>query len=341
MSVEGKLRLGFFMYLEGEKSQAEVYAEALDVFVAADELGFDVGWVAQHHFGHHGGLPSPFVFFAALAERTRQIGVGTAVVSLPLENPLRVAEDAAVFEALFPGRLQLGVGTGFGGPQVLAAFDRAGGDRRALYDSAIGRLLGALEGEAVTGDGDRLHPAAPELRRRIWEAPSTLERVTEAARRGSGLLLSRVAIGGGARPTHELQVPMVERYEQELPAGVAPRIGLSRTVYPTRRPEVAFRDLSAGLEASLAANAARGDAPLNMTMPELFAHHNIHYGSPDDVIGSLQREPLLGRTTDLICQVQPGSPSLAQTMEAIELIATEVAPALGWRPARKAAVAVG
>jgi hypothetical protein len=78
-----------------------------------------------------------------------------------------------------------------------------------------------------------------------------------------------------------------------------------------------------------------------MTMPELFAHHNIHFGSPDAVIESLQREPLLGRTTDLICQVQPGSPSLAQTMEAIELIATEVAPALGWRPARKAAVAVG
>ena len=68
-------RLGFFAYLEGEKPQAEVYAETLQLFQTADELGFDNVWVAQHHFGHHGGLPSPFVFFTALAERTRHIGV--------------------------------------------------------------------------------------------------------------------------------------------------------------------------------------------------------------------------------------------------------------------------
>ena len=45
-------------------------------------------------------------------------------------------------------------------------------------------------------------------------------------------------------------------------------------------------------------------------------------------------EPLLGETTDLICQVQPGLPSFEETVEAIELIATEVAPALGWQPAQ-------
>jgi hypothetical protein len=52
------------------------------------------------------------------------------------------------------------------------------------------------------------------------------------------------------------------------------------------------------------------------------------------VVASLRREPLLDRTTDLLCQVQPGWPSRAQTLVAIEWIATEVAPALGWRPAR-------
>jgi alkanesulfonate monooxygenase SsuD/methylene tetrahydromethanopterin reductase-like flavin-dependent oxidoreductase (luciferase family) len=334
MSSERRFRLGFFAYLEGEKPQADVYAEALEVFVAADELGFDVAWVAQHHFGHHGGLPSPFVFFAALAERARRIGVGTAVVTLPLENPVRVAEDAAVFEALHPGRLQLGVGTGLASPAVLATFDRAGADRRALYDDAIGRLLDALDGRPVNDDGDVLNPPAPDLRARIWEAPSTVERVVDAAHRGSGLLLSRVAIGAGSRPTHELQLPLVERYVAELPAGVAPRIGLSRTVYPSRRPDVALRDLSRGLEAMLAAGIAPGNMPAHMTLAELFGHHNIHVGTPDAVVERLRREPLLGQTTDLICQVQPGLPSLAQTLDAIELIATEVAPALGWRPAR-------
>ena len=62
-------------------------------------------------------------------------------------------------------------------------------------------------------------------------------------------------------------------------------------------------------------------------------HNNIHFGEPERVIDSLLTEPLIDDITDLICQVQPGLPSQAQTLEAIELIATEVAPALGWQPA--------
>lgn len=334
MMDERRLRLGFFTYLEGDKPQAEVYQDARELFVTADEFGFDVGWVAQHHFGFHGGLPSPFVFFAALAERTRQIGLGTAIVSLPLEHPIRVAEDAAVLDALFPGRLELGVGTGFASEQVMATFDRAGGDRRQLYDRAVDRLLLALEGQPVNEDGDRLNPPVRALRDRVWEAPGSPERVAEAARRGSGLLLSRIAIGAGSRPTPEIQVPLVERYLRELPPGVAPRIGMSRTVYPSSRPDVAFRDLSRGLDATIAKQRAEGLPVDGFTMTERMRHHNIHTGTPAEVVESLQREPLLDQITDLICQVQPGLPSQAQTLEAIELIATEVAPALGWRPAQ-------
>ena len=52
---------------------------------------------AQHHFHEHeGGLPSPFVFLAHVAARTRRIRLGTGIVTLPLENALRVAEDAIV-----------------------------------------------------------------------------------------------------------------------------------------------------------------------------------------------------------------------------------------------------
>jgi hypothetical protein len=91
------------------------------------------------------------------------------------------------------------------------------------------------------------------------------------------------------------------------------------------------------LEESLKNAAQAGQRPLETDLPSLFRHHNIHHGSPDQVIESLRAEPLFPRITDLICQVQPGLPSLEQTLEAIELIATEVAPALGWRPARSTA----
>lgn len=326
-------RLGFFSYLEGDKPQAEVYAETIELFVAADALGFDVGWVAQHHFGHHGGLPSPLIFFSTLAERAPRISVGTAIISLPLENPIRVAEDAAVFEALHPGRLHLGVGTGFSSPRVLEAFAGAGADRRERYASGLTTLLAALEGKPVTDDGEVLHPPAPALRGRVWESPASPERVAEAAQRGNGLLLSRIAIGAGLRPSPEIQVPLVDTYEAHLPEGIAPRVGLSRTVYPSRRPDVARRDLIAGLEEMAATNGTAHAFPMERGIDGLFAHHNVHTGTAEEVVASLQREPLLPRTTDLICQVQPGLPSLAQTLDALELIAAEVAPALGWRPA--------
>ena len=132
---------------------------------------------------------------------------------------------------------------------------------------------------------------------------------------------------------------MVETYTGELPAGVAPRVGLSRTVYPSRRPEVALADVTRGLEISVerAKRNGHGSEMASLTMPELFTLNSVHAGAPEDVAASLSREPLLqrGAVTDLICQVQPGFPSLASTLGAIELIATDVAPALGWRPARE------
>lgn len=330
----GHFRLGFFSYLQGNGSAQQIYDDAMALFVAADKLGFDKAWVAQHSFDHHGGLPSPFVFFSALGGRTEQIGFGTAIISLPLQNPVRVAEDAAVLEAYYPGRLDLGTGTGFASPAVLATFDQSGGDRRAIYDEKIGRLIDALEGKELNSDGDTLFPPAPGLRHRLWEAPSTLDRVAESARRGSGLLLSRIAIGAGNTPTDQVQIPLVERYKAELPEGVAPRIGMSRTVYPSRDPETAFRNISEGLREMAKMREKQGGGSAERPIEELFEEHNIHWGTPEQVVESLRQEPLFDQITDLICQVQPGLPSFEQTLEAIELIATEVAPALGWQPAR-------
>ncbi|MGE3798574.1 MAG: LLM class flavin-dependent oxidoreductase [Thermomicrobiales bacterium] len=335
MSRERPLRIGFFSYLQGNDPAPLLYERTIEHFVTADRLGFDTAWVAQHHFGHHGGLPSPLVFFAALAERTSSIGLGTAIVALPQENVYRVAEDAAILETLYPGRLQLGVGTGFSSEAVLAMFGRST-NRREAYDGAIGQLIQALEGGALNDSGDALFPPAPALRQRLWEPPASEERVAEAARRGSGLLLSRVAIGGSPHQTHPIQRRLVDRYYAELPAGVEPRIGMSRTVYPARDPRVADRNLREGLAASEVELVKQGRNAVGLPVDELLSHYNIHYGSVDSVIESLLQEPLIDEVTDLICQVQPGLPSHEQILETIELIAREVAPALGWEPSNLA-----
>src|SRR5256714_9291505 len=116
-----RLRLGSLPPLPVGADAADSYRIALDLFPTAEQLGFDSGWVAQHHFLNGSGrLPSTLTFLAAAAERTRRIQLGTAIVILPLEDPLRVAEDAAVVDTISGGRLQLGLGTG-GDPPTFAA----------------------------------------------------------------------------------------------------------------------------------------------------------------------------------------------------------------------------
>src|SRR5579859_5554582 len=117
------LRLGVFTRLVDQAEPAEIYARGLSLFQTAEELGFDVGWVAQHHAHKEGGLPAPLVFLSAAAARTTHLKLATGIITLPLEHPLRLAEDAAVLDILSGGRLELGFGTG-GNAVVFAIFER-------------------------------------------------------------------------------------------------------------------------------------------------------------------------------------------------------------------------
>ncbi len=80
----------------------------------AEQLGFDSVWLAEHHFHPFGGLFSATpVIGAAIAQRTSNIRIGTAVILLPYHNPIRVAEDYATLDCLSQGRLDFGIGHGF------------------------------------------------------------------------------------------------------------------------------------------------------------------------------------------------------------------------------------
>src|SRR4051812_16989626 len=144
-----RLRLGFLTHLHVGGDAADSYRIALDLFSTAEQLGFDSGWVAQHHFLNGGGrMPSTLTFLAAAAERTRRIGLGTAIVILPLEDPLRVAEDAAVLDTISGGRLQLGMGTG-GDPLTFAAFGQDLDARRQRYADGVRTIRDILAGEPI------------------------------------------------------------------------------------------------------------------------------------------------------------------------------------------------
>jgi putative FMN-dependent luciferase-like monooxygenase len=306
-------RLGLFTRLLPDRPDAPaslLYSQAREQFLLAERLGYDVGWVAQHHFDvEEGGLPSPLVFLAWMAAQTERIRLGTAIITLALEDPIRVAEDASVLDVLCGGRLELGVGTG--------------GDRNGLFPNKFQRLRDALHG---AGQDDRhrpIHPSGHRLLDDLWQATFSVDGGRRAARDGCGLLLSRTQPRSVDTPLHEIQRPIVDAYLETLPSGASPRIGASRSVFVLRDGERA-KELARQGVARHVDWLRSNDLPV----PDVI---DVNAGSAAEVVDMLAADPIIAEATDLIVQVHPADPPGDDVLESIELIATEVAPSLGMR----------
>jgi putative FMN-dependent luciferase-like monooxygenase len=329
-------RLAFFTRLLDAAPPAERYRLAAEQIVHAESLGYDAAWVAQHHFHEHeGGLPSPFVFLAHAATRTKRIRLGTGIITLPLELPVRVAEDAIVLDLISNNRLELGVGGG-GNPSAFAGFELDTDQRAGLYAHHLDRLRGALKGEQIPG-GDTLYPNKPDLANRIWQATFSASGGARAGAAGDGLMLSRTQPRPPDKPNAslaELQDPIIDAYLAALPAGHAPRIVGSRSVFVAETRAEALRFADIGLRTQVRRFVAKGHKPPGDTLAEIIRAFDVHVGTPADVIASLKADKTLARVTDLAVQVHSIDPPHPWILRSIELVAREVAPAFGWRPAR-------
>src|SRR6476659_7305239 len=93
------------------RSQAECFAAGFDIVDAAEEYGIDVMWLAELHLDPQRALAaSPFIVCITIAARTERVKIGTSVQVVPLANPLRIAEEAAILDHVSKGRLIFGVG---------------------------------------------------------------------------------------------------------------------------------------------------------------------------------------------------------------------------------------
>lgn len=129
-----------------------VLRETLDEIQFADELGFDSIWLAEHHFSKYGILGSPVNFGMAVAERTKNITIGTAVIVLPLHHPLRLAEDIAALDVLSGGRVTIGVGRGYQ-PGEFAGFGVPIEESKERYEEILAVLKLALTTENFSFHG--------------------------------------------------------------------------------------------------------------------------------------------------------------------------------------------
>ncbi|MEK6418392.1 MAG: LLM class flavin-dependent oxidoreductase [Burkholderia gladioli] len=328
--MSARWRLSLLTRVYAASPDSRVLDETLALIEAAEALGYHGAWVAQHHFGRESGrLPSPLVLLAAAARRTRRIALGSAVIVLPLETPLRLAEDAAVLDALSGGRLQLGFGAGFE-REVFEAFGRDY-DRRAQDQAAsLDLLQRAFEGVPLGEGAATLQPPAPALPARIWLATGEAE---AAARRGHGLIVARIR--------EQAEADLIARYRNAWRQAAAPRVALARAVVPGAG--------RAAVEAALAPDILRyaarlaqanGTPPPAVTeLPALLDRLGVLRGTPDEIAAALGADPALPGITELVVQVQTFGTPFAEALRRIESVARDVVPALGWAPAPAAAAA--
>ncbi|MCS5498644.1 LLM class flavin-dependent oxidoreductase [Cnuibacter physcomitrellae] len=323
---------------------AALYDDVLDTIRYAESAGVDGVWIGQHHFDvTPGPIPSPLVLLAAAARETSRMALGTGIVTLPLEDPIRLAEDAGVLDVLAGGRVHLGVGTGGANLPGFAAFGLDSERRHALYDRRIARLDSALRGEPLADAGSpRIQPFVPGLTRRVWEGVTSEERARAAARRDHGIQLGAFfdPAGSGQHPKSAAYVDELRRAHPESEPRVAAfrflYVGDSRDDVVARlHPTLAARVGTLGERAQLSGNPS-----LAGVTPRGYLERVALFGSPDDVVEDARRDLVLrDHATHLVA-----NSSYHETFDAadaratIDALVTTIAPSLGWSPTTPALV---
>ncbi len=336
--------IGIFLLMQSPQGapSREIYARALRSAQLAETLGFSHVWVAEHHFINYSYSSQPFVLLGHLAALTERIRLGTAIVPLPLHNPLLVAEQAAAVDLLSGGRLELGLGKGYQRFQ----YERLGiekSDDHTRYDEAIDLLRLALQGRPFSFEGR--HFQVPEtliypqpLQRPVptWAAVnSTVPAVVESAL-ARGLHL----FSGTLEPISKL-FDMRRSYAAAFAAAPGPvRIGTQRPVFVSESEEEARAVVEQARWNARAGLSLRHEiggvtegrvsvAPLpgEPSTDTVMAEHMV-VGTPEQCLRQLRRIRA-GSGADLFnCNFCFGAMSEPQVERSMRLFAESVLPAL-------------
>ncbi len=198
------MKFGAFFLLQSPAREPtkKVYSQALDDMAYAEELGFDSIWLAEHHFSNYGYSPNPLMLAVKAAQVTSKVRIGTAVLVLPLWNPIRVAEDIAMADVLTDGRLEVGIGRGY---QVheFKAFGTGLEQSRQMYEESVDIILKALTSRTFSHKGAHYKildiPIPPSPTQNppppIWVAAQSPDSVVSTGAHGFNLFTS-----GAGRP---------------------------------------------------------------------------------------------------------------------------------------------
>ena len=197
----------------------------LKLFELAENLGYDTAWIAEHLFSTYGIVTSTQVFAAAVAQRLKRMKIGTAVVVVPFNHPLRTAADFALIDCLSRGRLLFGIGRAYQ-PHEFAGLGVPMSESRQMFNEGIELILRAWTQETITHKGKYWNIEEPiEVLPKpvqvphppVYQATISPESFDQAAQHGWSLQL---AAPFSYRTYREAWIPKlaaeVKRYEQKL-----------------------------------------------------------------------------------------------------------------------------
>jgi probable LLM family oxidoreductase len=321
----------------------------LEEIELADRLGLDVFGVGEHHRPDF-AVSSPAVALAAAAVHTKRIRLTSAVTVLSSDDPVRVFQDFATLDLISGGRAEIMVGRGsFIESFPLFGYDLS--DYDELFSEKLGLLLKLRESERVAWSGKHrapledagVYPRPLQRPLPVWIAVGgTPQSVVRAAM--LGLPLAIAIIGG--QP--ERFAPLVRLYrEAARKAGHDPArlpVGINSHTYVAETSRRAGDEYFPAYAAVMnRIGRERGWPPMGRTQFEMgrSPHGALLVGSPEEVAEKILYEHELFGHQRFMAQISVGALPHEKVMRAIELFATEVAPAVRKETGRQSTSTAG
>jgi alkanesulfonate monooxygenase SsuD/methylene tetrahydromethanopterin reductase-like flavin-dependent oxidoreductase (luciferase family) len=328
----GFLTIGLF----DRDNPAGGHESTLSIIELGEQLGFDSAWVRHRHLQY--GISSPVAVLAAATQRTTRIELGTAVIPLGWENPLRLAEDLATVDILSGGRLNPGVSVGLPmrWDDVRGALYPNTADGEDFGYDRVERLLRFVRGEpasdfrgtvGIEEYSERVEPHSPGLGRRLWYGGASLRSAQWAGEQGLNFLTSSVVRAEESENFAEIQLSHVRAFRDHHPDGAAARVSQGLVVIPTDGATPAQR---ARYDAYVQSRTPRTGAPQGPGRM-MFAVDLV--GPAVEIAEQLYAQAAF-REIDEVAFALPFSFAHEDYLQILTDIATKLGPSLGWQPTR-------
>jgi alkanesulfonate monooxygenase SsuD/methylene tetrahydromethanopterin reductase-like flavin-dependent oxidoreductase (luciferase family) len=346
-SFRPKQRLGFNtrVSFNDDAGPAQGLRDGIELFKAAERLGYQSGWAYQRHFDHY--LSSPLPFFAAAGQHTKHITLGSAVIPMRYQDPILLAEAAGTTDLLIGGRLELAISTG-----ASAAYDAVFGtvdtDARSEAKRRQARFLAAISGEVlhtVVGSGQgapegsqlRVTPHSPTLRSRIRQGSASLGSAIQAAELGIGLICGTVQHDHAEGEAFgEYQARCITAYRttwRETWGTEPPPVAVAASILVGTTAELREKYAAYDLERrTLGIAASRPNGALAPPSQPAGAQISpVFQGTPDQVIEAVFNDPGLAAADEVVLFLPPAF-GLAENVRLLTDLVETVAPGLDWSP---------